>query len=89
MLNLNKTWVQKARATSWWSRLSFCLPVIIWYLKDILRTGSFCTFPHAIEFLNRRYAQICPDTDLLSGAGELPSPFMDAWLGGATEQLVR
>ena len=44
---------------------------IIWYLK-IYQNGKFCTFPHAIEFLNRRYEDIFPIPDLLSEAGELP-----------------
>ncbi len=59
---------------------------IIWYLK-IYRNGKYCTFPHAIEFLNRRYEDIFP---ILSSYPELEnylSPFMDAWLGGAAEQL--
>ena len=32
---------------------------IIWYLK-IYKGGKYCTFPHAIEFLNRRYEDIFP-----------------------------
>ena len=59
---------------------------IIWYLK-IYKGGKYCTFPHAIEFLNRRYEDIFP---ILSSYPELEnylSPFMDAWLGGAAEQL--
>ncbi|KAA6321251.1 hypothetical protein EZS27_029075, partial [termite gut metagenome] len=30
------------------------LAAIIWYLK-IYENGKYCTFPHAIEFLNRKY----------------------------------
>ena len=52
---------------------------IIWYLK-IYQNGKYCTFPHAIEFLNRRYEDIFPITDLLSGAGELP--FRRSWMRG-------
>ena len=54
---------------------------IIWYLK-IYQNGKYCTFPHAIEFLNRRYEDIFP---ILTSYPELEnylSPFMDAWLGG-------
>ena len=43
---------------------------------------------HAIEFLNRRYKDIFP---ILTSYPELEnylSPFMDAWLGGAAEQLM-
>ena len=60
---------------------------IIWYLK-IYQGGKYCTFPHAIEFLNRRYEDIFP---ILTSYPELEnylSPFMDAWLGGAAEQLM-
>ena len=60
---------------------------IIWYLK-IYQGGIYCTFPHAIEFLNRRYEDIFP---ILTSYPELEnylSPFMDAWLGGAAEQLM-
>ena len=60
---------------------------IIWYLK-IYQNGKYCTFPHAIEFLNRRYEDIFP---ILTSYPELEnylSPFMDAWLGGAAEQLM-
>ena len=32
---------------------------IIWYLK-IYQNGKYCTFPHAVEFLNRRYEDIFP-----------------------------
>ena len=54
----------------------------------IFRNGKYCTFPHAIEFLNRRYEDIFP---ILTSYPELEnylSPFMDAWLGGAAEQLM-
>lgn len=32
---------------------------IIWYLR-IYKDGKYCTFPHAIEFLNKRYEDIFP-----------------------------
>ena len=47
----------------------------------------YCTFPHAIEFMNKRYEDIFP---ILTSYPELEnylSPFMDAWLGGAQDQL--
>ena len=62
------------------------LAAIIWFLK-IYENGKYCTFPHAIEFLNRPYAQIFP---ILTSYDELVnylSPFMDAWEGGAQDQL--
>ena len=85
MLNLNKTWVQK-QGDFFVESPIILFAAIIWYLK-IFQNGKYCTFPHAIEFLNRRYEDIFP---ILSSYPELEnylSPFMDAWLGGAAEQL--
>jgi hypothetical protein len=85
MLNLNKTWVQK-QGDFFVESPIILFAAIIWYLK-IYQNGRFCTFPHAIEFLNRRYEDIFP---ILTSYPELEnylSPFMDAWLGGAAEQL--
>ena len=85
MLNLNKTWVQK-QGDFFVESPIILFAAIIWYLK-IYKGGKYCTFPHAIEFLNRRYEDIFP---ILSSYPELEnylSPFMDAWLGGAAEQL--
>jgi len=85
MLNLNKTWVQK-QGDFFVESPIILFAAIIWYLK-IYQKGKYCTFPHAIEFLNRRYEDIFP---ILTSYPELEnylSPFMDAWLGGAAEQL--
>ena len=85
MLNLNKTWVQK-QGDFFVESPIILFAAIIWYLK-IYQNGKYCTFPHAVEFLNRRYEDIFP---ILSSYPELEnylSPFMDAWLGGAAEQL--
>ena len=59
---------------------------IIWFLK-IYEGGRFCTFPHAIELLNKRYEDVFT---ILTSYPELEnylSPFIDAWKGGASEQL--
>ncbi|MCD8283076.1 MAG: YWFCY domain-containing protein [Prevotella sp.] len=85
MLNLNKTWVQK-QGDFFVESPIILFAAIIWYLK-IYRGGKYCTFPHAIEFLNRRYEDIFP---ILTSYPELEnylSPFMDAWIGGAADQL--
>ena len=62
------------------------LASIIWFLK-IYQGGRFCTFPHAIEFLNKKYS----DTfTILTSYPELEnylSPFMDAWESNAQDQL--
>ena len=85
MLNLNKTWVQK-QGDFFVESPIILFASIIWYLR-IYQDGKYCTFPHAIEFLNKRYEDIFP---ILTSYPELEnylSPFMDAWLGGAMEQL--
>lgn len=85
MLNLNKTWIQK-QGDFFVESPIILLASIIWYLK-LYKGGIYCTFPHAIEFLNRRYEDIFP---ILSSYPELEnylSPFMDAWQGGAADQL--
>lgn len=50
MLNLNKTWIQK-QGDFFVESPIILLAAIIWYLR-IYRGGKYCTFPHAIEFLN-------------------------------------
>jgi hypothetical protein len=85
MLNLNKTWVQK-QGDFFVESPIILFAAIIWFLR-IYRDGRYCTFPHAVELLNRRYEDIFP---ILTSYPELEnylSPFMDAWLGGAAEQL--
>ena len=85
MLNLNRSWIQK-QGDFFVESPIILLAAIIWFLK-IYENGKYCTFPHAIEFLNRPYAQIFP---ILTSYDELVnylSPFMDAWEGGAQDQL--
>ena len=54
---------------------------VIWFLR-IYQDGKYCTFPHAIELLNRRYEDLFP---ILTSYPELEnylSPFMDAGRAG-------
>ena len=86
MLNLNKTWVQK-QGDFFVESPIILFAAIIWYLR-IYKDGKYCTFPHAIELLNRRYEDVFP---ILTSYPELEnylSPFTDAWQGGAMEQLA-
>lgn len=86
MLNLNKNWVQK-QGDFFVESPIILFAAIIWFLR-IYQDGKYCTFPHAIEFLNKRYEDIFP---ILTSYPELEnylSPFMDAWLGGAADQLM-
>lgn len=85
MLNLNRSWIQK-QGDFFVESPIILLAAIIWYLK-IYDNGRYCTFPHAIEFLNRPYAQIF---QILTSYPELEnylSPFMDAWESNAQDQL--
>ena len=85
MLNLNKSWVQK-QGDFFVESPIVLFTAIIWFLK-IYEGGKYCTFPHAIELLNKRYEDVFT---ILTSYPELEnylSPFIDAWKGGASEQL--
>jgi len=85
MLNLNKTWIQK-QGDFFVESPIILLAAIIWFLK-IYENGKYCTFPHAIELLNKKYSDIFT---ILTSYPELEnylSPFLDAWEGGAQDQL--
>ena len=85
MLNLNKTWIQK-QGDFFVESPIILLAAIIWYLR-IYRDGKYCTFPHAIEFLNKPYADIFTILTSYPALENYLSPFMDAWQGGAQDQL--
>ncbi|KGN94827.1 conjugal transfer protein TraG [Porphyromonas sp. COT-108 OH2963] len=85
MLNLNRSWIQK-QGDFFVESPIILLAAIIWFLK-IYEEGKYCTFPHAIEFLNRPYAQIFPILTSYDELANYLSPFMDAWEGGAQDQL--
>ena len=85
MLNLNRSWIQK-QGNFFVESPIILLAAIIWFLK-IYEKGKYCTFPHAIEFLNRPYAQIFPILTSYDELANYLSPFMDAWEGGAQDQL--
>lgn len=85
MLNLNKSWITK-QGDFFVDSPIILLAAIIWFLK-IYENGRYCTFPHAIELLNKKYADVFT---ILTSYPELEnylSPFMDAWEGGAQDQL--
>ena len=85
MLNLNKTWIQK-QGDFFVESPIILLAAIIWYLR-IYKDGKYCTFPHAIEFLNKPYADIFTILTSYPSLENYLSPFMDAWQGGAQDQL--
>ena len=85
MLNLNRTWIEK-QGDFYVESPIILLAAIIWYLK-IYKNGIYCTFPHAVELLNKPYSDLFT---ILTSYPELEnylSPFMDAWKGNAQDQL--
>ena len=85
MLNLNRSWISK-QGDFFVESPIILLAAIIWYLR-IYQGGKYCTFPHAIELLNKKYADVFT---ILRSYPELEnylSPFVDAWESDAQEQL--
>lgn len=85
MLNLNRSWIQK-QGDFFVESPIILLAAIIWYLK-IYDDGKYCTFPHAIELLNKKYSDVFTILTSYSDLENYLSPFMDAWQGGAQDQL--
>lgn len=85
MLNLNRSWIQK-QGDFFVESPIILLAAIIWFLK-IYDNGKYCTFPHAIELLNKKYEDIFTILTSYSELENYLSPFMDAWQGGAQDQL--
>ncbi|MDN5480949.1 MAG: TraM recognition domain-containing protein, partial [Chryseobacterium sp.] len=85
MLNLNWSWIQK-QGDFFVESPIILFAAIIWFLK-IYQDGKYCTFPHAIELLNKKYADIFTVLTSYPDLENYLSPFMDAWQGGAQDQL--
>lgn len=85
MLNLNRTWIQK-QGDFFVESPIILLAAIIWFLK-IYENGKYCTFPHAIELLNKKYSDVFTILTSYTDLENYLSPFMDAWQGGAQDQL--
>lgn len=54
------------------------LAAIIWYLK-IYKNGIYCTFPHAVELLNKPYSDLFT---ILTSYPELETTFLPSWTHG-------
>ncbi|HMR82464.1 MAG TPA: conjugal transfer protein MobC [Niabella sp.] len=85
MLNLNRSWIQK-QGDFFVDSPIILLAAIIWFLR-IYENGKYCTFPHAIELLNKKYADVFTILTSYPDLENYLSPFMDAWQGGAQDQL--
>ena len=86
LLNLNRTWVTKQGEFFTESAITL-LTAIFWFLK-IYKGGRYCTFPHALELINKRYNDVFL---ILMSYPELEnymSPFVNALRGGAMDQLM-
>ena len=82
---VKRTWIEK-QGDFFVESPIILLAAIIWYLK-IYKNGIYCSFPHAVELLNKPYSDLFT---ILTSYPELEnylSPFMDAWKGGAQDQL--
>ncbi|EHO09875.1 conjugal transfer protein MobC [Myroides odoratimimus] len=85
MLNLNRSWIQK-QGDFFVESPIILLAAIIWFLK-IYKNGKHCTFPHSIELLNKPYKDVFTILTSYDSLENYLSPFMDAWQGGAQDQL--
>jgi hypothetical protein len=85
MLNLNKSWIQKQGDFFVESPINF-VAAIIWFLK-LYEDGKYCTFPHMIEFLGRKYDETFPILLSYPEIENYARPFADALEGDAREQL--
>jgi len=85
MLNLNKSWILK-QGDFFVESPIILLAAIIWYLK-IYENGKYCTFPHAIELLNKKYSDVFTILTSYPDLENYLSSFMDAWQSGAQDQL--
>lgn len=94
MMNLNKSWIQK-QGDFFVESPIVLLAAMIWYLKIVPKDpeneedsrGKLCTFPHVIELLMQPYEKLFPILMSYDDLANYLSPFMDAWKGGAQNQL--
>ena len=85
MLNLNKSWAQKQGEFFVESPINY-LTASIWYLKEV-EGGKYCTLPHVIEWINAKYSDCIPLMSMNPSLVNYMSAFMEAWEGGAQDQL--
>ncbi len=85
MLNLNKSWAQKQGDFFVESPINY-LTASIWYLKET-EGGRYCTLPHVIEWINAKYSDCIPLMSMNPSLTNYMSAFMEAWEGGAQDQL--
>ena len=87
MLNLNKTWITK-QGDFFVESPIILLAAVIWFLK-IYEDGRYCTFPHAIELLNKRYADLFTILTARPSLENYLSPWMHGKAGRRTSCRAR
>lgn len=85
MIGLNRSWAQR-QGDFFIESPVVLLTAIIWFLR-IYKDGKYCTFPHAIELLNKKYEELFIVLMAWPELENYMSAFVDAWQGGAQEQL--
>ncbi|NJO00368.1 MAG: type IV secretory system conjugative DNA transfer family protein [Bacteroidia bacterium] len=85
MMNLNRSWITKQGDFFVESPINFLTAVLgfLWKYED----GRYCTFPHAIEFLNLPYDQIFPILGSYPELENYANPFISAYQQQAEAQL--
>jgi len=85
LMNLNRSWIKK-QGDFFVESPKILLAAIIWYLK-IYQDGKYCTLPHAIELLNKKYEELFIILSTYPELENYMAPFKEALEGGAMEQL--
>lgn len=85
LLGLNRTWIRRQGDFFVESPINF-LTAVIWYLKKY-RDGKFCTLPHVIELIQTDYDKLFTLLRTEPEIQALITPFVNAYLNDAMEQL--
>ena len=85
MLNLNRSWITK-QGDFFVESPIILLAAIIWYLR-IYQGGRYCTFPHAIELLNKNTPMCSRFCAAIQNWKIIFPRSWDAWESDAQEQL--
>lgn len=98
LMGLNRTWIQK-QGDFFVESPIILLTALIWFLRKYEAPiedengnityvkGAYCTLPHVLELINMEYADYFPILTADEEIKKYLSSFMDAWEGGAQDQL--
>ncbi|WP_447642610.1 MULTISPECIES: type IV secretory system conjugative DNA transfer family protein [Chitinophagaceae] len=85
LLGLNTQWIQKSGDFFVESPINF-VTAVIWFLARY-KNGVYCTLPHVIEIMGTDYDKLFTVLRTEETIGSLLSPFINAFLHDAMEQL--